>query len=76
MVKWTTLDPCLVFSESDSILCINMEFYKEKIISILKTYLSTKVNQFIMTKKSKRSLHIIEDVASCVQVGDVEHVIV
>ena len=25
MVKWTTLDPCLVFSESDSILYTNFE---------------------------------------------------
>lgn len=57
-LTWTIPYPCLVFSESDSILCINMEFYKEKIISILKTYLSTKVNQFIMTK-NPREVYIL-----------------
>ena len=28
-VKWIALDPCLVFNESDSKLCINFEFYEE-----------------------------------------------
>ena len=28
-VKWTTLDPYLVLSESDSILCTNFEFCEE-----------------------------------------------
>ena len=41
-VKWTTLDPCLVFSESDSKLYTSFEFCEEKkIIDILKTYCST-----------------------------------
>ena len=29
-VKWTTLDPYLVSSESDSILYTNLEFYERK----------------------------------------------
>ena len=29
-IKWTTLDPCLVFSESDSKLYTNFEFCEEK----------------------------------------------
>ena len=29
-VKWTSLDLCLVLSESDSTLCTNFEFVQEK----------------------------------------------
>jgi hypothetical protein len=29
-VEWTTHDPCLVLSESDSILCIIFEFCEKK----------------------------------------------
>jgi hypothetical protein len=37
-VKWTTPDPCLMFSESDSKLNTNFEFCEEKkIINILET---------------------------------------
>ena len=30
MVKWTILDPCLVLSERESILCIKFEFCEGK----------------------------------------------
>ena len=38
MVKWTTLDPCLVFSDSDSKASTNFEFCEEKFTDITKTY--------------------------------------
>ena len=38
IVKWTTPNPHLVLSESDSIVCICFEFYEENKIDILKTY--------------------------------------
>ena len=45
-VKWTTHDPCLVLSESDSFLCTNFEFCEQKkIIDILITYSSTKTSK-------------------------------
>ena len=34
MVKWTTLDPCLVLSESGSKVYIKFEFCEENIIDI------------------------------------------
>ena len=41
-VMWTTPDPCLMLSESDSIFYTNFEFCEKKIIDILKIYQSTK----------------------------------
>ena len=38
MVKWTTLDPFLVFSESDSKLYTNFEFCEEKSHRHIKKY--------------------------------------
>ena len=35
-----------------------------------------KVKQIMMTKKSKKSLHVLEDGASGVQVGDIKPMIV
>ena len=37
-VKWTAPGPCLVFNESDSKLCINVEFFEKKRIGIFKTF--------------------------------------
>ena len=51
MVKWTNPDPCLVLSESDSILCTNFEFCEEKSHRHLKNLLIYKFKQFMMTKK-------------------------
>ena len=54
-------------SESDSNLCSNFEFCDEK------TILIHKAKQFMMTKRiSKKSLHILDDGASGVQVGDIK----
>ena len=77
-VKWTSLDPCLVVSESDSILYTNFKSCEKKITCILKTCWSTKPSNLIYDDKinSKKSLHILEDGASGVQVGDIEQVIV
>ena len=49
-VKWTAPDPCLVLSESGSILCTNFEFCEEKNHRHLKNILIYKAKQFIMTK--------------------------
>ena len=50
---------------------------KKKIIDILKTYGSTKPSKLWWPKKkSKKSLHILEDDTSGVQVGDIEQAIV
>ena len=38
-IKWTTLDPCLVFSESDSKLYTNFEACEEKNLRHLKNIL-------------------------------------
>ena len=72
-VKWTAPDPYLVFKGSDSQLYTNFgSMKKKKFIDTLKIYWSTKPKKIMMTKnKSKRSLHILEDGASVVQVGDI-----
>ena len=62
-VMWTTPDPCLMLSESDSIFYTNFEFCEKKIIDILKIYQSTKKAVWD-DKKSKKYLHILEDGAS------------
>ena len=50
-VKWTNLDPCLVFNESDSKLYINFEFCEEKNHRHYKEILIYKVKQIVMTKQ-------------------------
>ena len=51
-VKWTTHDPCLVLSKSDSILCTNFEFCEQtKILYIFKTYSSAKGSKLWWPKK-------------------------
>jgi hypothetical protein len=51
MVKWTTLDPCLVFSEIHSKLYTYFEFCEEKNHKHFKNILIYKAKQIIMTKK-------------------------
>ena len=54
-----------------------MNFVKKKIINILRTYHFTKPNNpRRQNNKYKKSLHILEDAASGVQVRDIEQVIV
>ena len=56
---------------------LTFNFVKKKIINILETTLMYKAKQTMMTKRSsKKSLHILEDGTSGVQVGDFEQVIV
>jgi hypothetical protein len=63
-----------VLSESESSLCTNFKFCEEKNHTHFMMY---KAKQFMMTKKnSKKSLHILEDTASGMQVGDTEQVVV
>ena len=76
-VKWTTHDPCLVLSESVSMLCSNYEFCEKKNHRHLKNISIYEAKHFLMTKKkSKKNLHILEDGANDVQVSDIEQVIV
>ena len=77
-VKWITPNSCLVLSESDSELYTNFEFCEEaNHRDILKTYWFTKPSQLWWPKKLQRkSLHILEDGTSVVQVGDIEQVTV
>ena len=49
---------------------------KKEIIDILKAYWSTKPNNHDNKNKSQESLHVLEDGASGVQVGDIKQVIV
>ena len=57
---------------------LTLNFVKKKIVDILKTYWSTKPSKFLFLFifKFKKSLHVLEDGASDVRVGDIEQVIV
>ena len=74
-IKWTTLNPCLVFSESNSILYTNFcevkyhRHFKNILIHNAKTNYDDKNN-------SKKSQYILEDGTSGVQVGDIEQTII
>ena len=58
-IKWTSLDPCLVLSESDSISFTNFEICEEKNHTHMKDILIYKAKQFIMTKtNSNRIVYI------------------
>ena len=72
IVVWITYDPCLESSESDLRLHINFESCEEKKFRDIQkqTYCSTRSGWW------QENQHISEDVASDVQVGDVEHAIV
>ena len=52
---------------------LSLSFVKKKFINIQKTYLIYKAKQLMMTKTiSRKSLHMLEDNASGVQVGDMK----
>ena len=68
MVKYTTPLPWIGLSESDSKLCPNFEFCEGKDHKQLKNTLTYKAKQFMLTKKIKKSLNILEDGACSVQV--------
>jgi hypothetical protein len=57
-VKCTNPNPYLVLSESDSILCTNTEFCKEKHHRHFLNKLIYKDKQFMMTFKIPRKFHI------------------
>ena len=65
-----------MLSESNSILYIKFEFCEEKNQWHIKFMLIYKAKQLWWQKNSKKNLHILEDGASGVQVGDIEQVIV
>ena len=74
-VKWTTHDPCLVVSKSDSKLYTNFEFCEEKNHRNLKNMWILQSHAIYDDKnKSKKNLHISGYDASGVQVGDIEQV--
>ena len=75
-VKWRTHDLCLVLSESDSKLCTNFEICEGKTMNISNSVNLQSQAIYDDQKNSNRSLHILEDGASGVQVGDIEQVIV
>jgi hypothetical protein len=55
---------------------LSLNFVKKKNHRHCKNISIYKAKQFMMTKKSKKCPHILEDNASGVQVGDIEQVIV
>ena len=58
-VKWTTLDPCLVFNERDTKLYTNFEFCEKKFKDILKhTNIRSQTN-YDENQNSKKSSHIL-----------------
>ena len=66
-----------MFNESHSKPYTNFEFCEDKNHQHVKIILVYKAKQITMTKNnSKKSLHILEDNTSGVQVGDIEQVVV
>jgi hypothetical protein len=64
-----------VLGESDSKLYANFEFCEEENHKHFINMLLYKAKQIMMTRKHyKKSLHILEDGTSGVQVGDIEQV--
>ena len=54
---------------------LTLDFVKKKFMDIWKTYLSTKSSNLWWPKQiCENNLHILEDSASGVQVGDIEQV--
>ena len=76
-VNWTTPNTCLVLSESDPKLYTNFEVCEEKDPWTFKKHIDLQSQAIYDDKNdSKKSLHILEDSASGVQVGDIEQAIV
>ena len=70
MVKYTILSPCIGLSESDSKLCTNFEFCERKHHKHLKKYIDLQSQaSYVDNSYFRKSLHILEDGASSVQVG-------
>ena len=63
-----------VFNESDSKLYTNFEYCEEVNHKHFTNMLIYKAKQFRMEKNPQQNLHILEDGASHVQVGDIEQV--
>ena len=58
-VEWTTLDPCIGLSDSESKLYNNFEFCEEKNHEHSTNTLIYEVKQFILTKKTiSRNVYI------------------
>ena len=77
MVRWTTPDPCLVLSDRDWKLYTNFEFCEEKNHIHVKKHIGLQSHAILWWQKnSMKNLHILEDRASGVQIGDIEQVIV
>ena len=72
--KLDSLHPCLLLTESESILCADFESCKEKNHIHFNKHIDPQSEAIYGDKK--KSLHILEDGASGVQVGDVAQVIV
>ena len=76
-LKWTCPNPCLVSTENDSKVYTNFDFFGEKNHRNFYNIFTYKAKKLMMTKKKlQESLHILEDGASGVQVGDSEEVTV
>ena len=69
MYKYTTPLPCITLSESDSKLYIKFGFCEGKNQRQLKNSLIYIIKQFMFPNFFKKSLHILEDSASSVQVN-------
>ena len=61
-----------MFSESDSKIYTNFEFFKEKIIDIYKITALHSPPNCDEYKNYKKKLHILKDCTSGVQVGDIK----
>ena len=57
-VKWVALDPCLVLSESDLILCTNLKNFEEKDHRYFKNIFIYKAKQLMMTNKNTRKVYM------------------
>ena len=65
MVKWTTPDPCLMLSESDSMLCTSFEFCEGiKSYTFFEHIDLQSQSIYDEIKYCKRGLHILEGGAS------------
>ena len=67
-MKYTTPSSCMSLRESDSKLYNNFEFYEGKYQKHLENTLIYKAKNFFDNLFLKKSLHILEDNASSVQV--------
>ena len=57
-VKWTSLDPCLVFSGDNLKLYIDFESYEDKNHGHLQNLLIYKAKQILTTKNTPRKVYM------------------